>query len=162
MPDSEGQNPDKQSSGETEDSNSVADKALQEQQPEPQAEEPTPRTPRRRRTPRVDNDHGSSTMRVYPVTESSMNSLQVNSQNSSLQYSIANSLISVAVTIIVSYCFTSSPTPTMNAFVLIGPIVCVLGAVVQYYSGWKSSKTTTDEWVKIQRNTKFQTIELEP
>ncbi len=57
---------------------------------------PRPRT-KVNRGSTLDTDHGTSTMKVYPVTEASMNTLKANSKNSSLQYSLVSAFASIVV-----------------------------------------------------------------
>jgi hypothetical protein len=106
----------------------------------------------------LETEHGKSTVKVYPVTETSMNLLKVNSANSSRQYSLAAAFVSAAISMVIDYAFSGNPTPFMEALVVIGPIICLAAALVLYYSGQASIEAANDEWQRIQKNTSFQSI----
>lgn len=124
-------------------------------QPQDDSERKKRRTPR---SSRMDNQHGSAKMKVYPITEASIRSLKANSKNASYQSAVGSSMLSIAISILVSYFFTSDPTPFMKALAFIAPILCAIGAGAQFLGARSLREIVFDEWDKIEKNTKFVEI----
>lgn len=139
----------------------ATEKAETKTQSEPRPIEEIKRVSRRPRSSRMDNQHGSAKMKVYPITEASIRSLRANSKNAEKHKALSSSCLSVAISIIICYVFTSNPTSIMKALAYIAPILCVISATTYFITARDLSKTVGDEWEKIESTTKFVDIDAD-
>lgn len=124
-----------------------------------QSAEPTrPKRITVQKASKLDTEHGTRTMKVYPVTASDMKNMRLTTTYSSVAFSTAAALFGYAVNIILNGIFSISFS--LEAKVALYEVTPILGVCTLLFlaGGIKALMDKNSTWNEIEKSTKYQRI----
>lgn len=107
---------------------------------------------------KLDTEHGTRTMKVYPVTASDMKNMKLTTTYASIAFSISAGLFGYAVNIILNGIFSISFSPEAKVALYEVTPILVVCTLIFLAGGIKAQMDKNSTWNEIEKSTKYKRI----